>query len=307
MLQSTSKKTGYKKDFYLDIVSHIKEYHKLPVLSISKMARNYYIKRLKLDGIIFNIGYGVWSIDWDKWEQRRYVEKVKKQGSDTKSIRGHGFHYKVAIPKVSNWSKREDYLKKNDILYVKSNANWVGFRIIINKYKVWLCNNSIVIYAPKNKSFYNMTASMSRSNAINELFNIMSHIESMLGVDLKIGGKYLYKVSKQHYASIKDEMAKLVNKDSSKIVIRYNGEEWLLFDRSLNVDEQETIHPQDAHVDMDNIIKPFYNDLKEHYVKTNEALTISGLLHLINSQQEQINSLIYKKPDKLDKRDSYFG
>ena len=307
MQHQTGKKTGYGNSFYLSIVSYIKLHNKLPNLSLSKEARNYYVKKLKLDGIIFNIGYGVWSVDWDKWEQLCFIEKVKKQGSDVKSIRGHGFHYKVAIPKLSNWNNREDYLKKNNILYVRSNANWKGFRVMINKYKAWLCDNSIVIYAPKNKSFYNWTAEMSRFNAINELFNIMSHLESMLSVDLKIEGKYLYKVSKQHYASIKDEMARLVNKDSSKIVIRYNGQEWLLFDRSLNVDEQETIHPQDAHVDMDNIIKPFYNDLKEHYVKTNEALTIGGLLQLINSQQEQINSLIYKKPDKLDKRDSYFG
>jgi len=314
--RKTSKKTGYQNHFYLSVVSYIKQYNKLPDLHISKQRRNYYIKRLKLDDIIHREGYAFWVVDWDRWEQLRFIEQVKKQGSDAKNIRGHGFHFRVAIPELKNWHNRERYLIKKEIFYKESKATWKGYRLIVFGYKVWLCDESLVIYAPKDKSFYHFSAQESKINALNELFAVLARVESLLNVDLKFKNKYMWKVSKQHYGKIKDSMAKLVNTESSKIVVRYKNEEWLLFDRSLKVDEQETIHPQTADSDMDNIVVPFYNNLKDHYVKTGECMTfgkvlevMTGLSKTIELQQQQINGVISKEigTEMLKEKPSYIG
>jgi len=303
----TSKNSGYQNKLYLRVVEYISKYKRLPKGIVSKQLMSYYVKKLKYDGVVKKIGYGVWQANMDKWRQVQFIEKVKKQGNDTKSIRGHGFHFRVALPRIENWSRLNEYLNKRGVLYTVSKGTWVGYRVIINGFKVWLCDHSLVIYAPPGKSYLHWTAELSKGNALVELEEIVHHVENMLHISIKVNGHYLYRVSKQHYAKIKDSMAKIVNEKKSRLVATYGGEEWLLFDRSWGLHEQETLHPKTGDVDMDNIVVPFYNDLKDHYVKTGEALTLGGLLQAIHQQQEQISSLLYKEPERLERRDNYFG
>ena len=71
------KKVKIDKNFYLYVIKYIKQHGKLPQLGISKQAMNYHLKKLKALNIINKIGYGVWAVDSDKWEQFQFQEKVK--------------------------------------------------------------------------------------------------------------------------------------------------------------------------------------------------------------------------------------
>ena len=137
-LCKTSKHTTYANDVYLCIISYVQTKNKLPTLGMSKQSRNRYVSRLKKWGIIKKRGYGFWVFIGEKdWQK-----EVNKQGNDTKNIGGHAFHYRLRLPDLKNWDKREKFLIKYKIPYVPSKAVWKGYRLIILGYKVWLCDNS---------------------------------------------------------------------------------------------------------------------------------------------------------------------
>lgn len=309
----TSKTNGYKDNFYLTIINHIKEKNCLPDHPISNQHRNYYVSKLKRRGIIKKIGYGVWELT-NKQVKDFDIQQVKLMGSDGKNIRAHGFHFRIRLPKLYNWDKRVNYLRTRNINFISSNASWEGQRIIIKKCKVWLTNKSIVVYYPKGLDFYGNTANESKNYALIYFNDIISSIESKLGIDLKYMGNHQIKICKQHYAKVKDSIANQYNKEGKKVWGYVNEENWLVIDHSKGFAELETVHPVSADHDQDKIILPLLNGIKEHYEKTGESLTLNGMLQVINAQQEEISklsntiqSMIYKKPDKLDLRDNYFG
>jgi len=309
----TSKVMGIKPDFYLCIIKHINKSNSLPVLPITKQAMNYYVSKLKRRGIIKKIGYGTWMVN-EKEVKDLDIEQVKMLGSDGKNIRGHGFHFRIRLPNLRNWNKRTDYLIKNNISFVSSNASWEGQRIMIKKCKVWLTNKSVVVYYPKGLDFNGASAKEGKKYALIHLDSIITSIESKLKVNLRYGGLHQVKICKQHYAKVKDSIAHEYNKAGKKVWGYVNEENWLVIDHSKGHAELETVHPVSADHDQDKVILPLLNGLKEHYDKTGESLTLNNMLQVIHAQQDQISqlssaveSMIYKKPSKLNPRDSYFG
>ena len=55
---------------------------------------------------------------------------------------------------------------------------------------------------------------------------------------------------------------------------------WFTIDNSLNLHEAETQHPKTAKHDMQEVVRPFFNDMRDHYLATGEALTMTGLLKI---------------------------
>ena len=317
-----SSKTALIKKWNYYIVNYIKDNNKLPSVNLPKSTFQHRLNKLKLEGIITKIGYSTWVADSDKLDQLYFKKEVRKQHSGYRNIRGHGFHYKIDLPNIPNWRKRKEYLDKKNILYTESKANWKGYKIVIKGYKCWLLNNSIIIYTPKNKSFYNYSAKESLQMAFIELFSVIKSIEYRLRVDLTFNNKYRITVCKQHFAKVKDALANHFNNNNLKLnCFDDRGELWLLVDKSLNFDELEMVHSKTAKKDTDKVTMPFFNDLKRYNEKTGQTLVVTDLLKALNNQveintnlsssiealQNQINSLIYKKPEKLNPRDTYFG
>ncbi len=96
------KNLPYAENFYFSVIDYVKLQGKLPMLPVSKQARNYYIRQLKIEGILIKLGYGTWGIDEDKASQFKQVKQVKKMPKASqiclmknkiisKNIRGHGF------------------------------------------------------------------------------------------------------------------------------------------------------------------------------------------------------------------------
>jgi len=309
-----SSKTAYKKNLKFTIVKYIYENNKLPVLPLSYSALSYHLKQLISDGIIFKKGYATWTADMDKWEASQFKKEVQKQHRGTKDIRGHGFQWHLNIPTQYNWYKLKDYLDKKDILYY-SQSKVKGIRLLIRKYKVWFYPNSIIIYTPKEKSFYEYTAKNSYQDALFDVLKVINSIENTLHIDLRIDFKYWIKPSKQHYAILRNGLAKEYNDNNKKLYIKADDEKgWLLIDKSLGTDELEGIHPITAKNDIDKVVKPFFNGLKKHFEATGESLTLNSMLEMVKLQQDQIgqltntvNQLLYKPKEELKPRDNYFG
>lgn len=286
-----------KENLYFTVLEFIKTYHRLPKHLGSKTKINYYVQRLKREGIILKKGYGVWEvIGVPKQVQMRY-----------RYIRGHGLGFTIKLPNnLSNWHNREEYLVKNKITYHKLKY---GVRIKLKDQKIWLMNRKIVIYL--NKSFYAETPEDSQKYAIYDLGQLCISLGNLLNIDLS---KPTFKIFRQHYAWIKNALAEQCNRNNEKVYCYYNQEGWLVIDNSKGLNELETIHPKTAVTDHSGVIIPIFNDYKDLKERTGEILLPSQTLEMINElskaieqQQELINSLIYKPEEKLKPRDSYFG
>jgi len=87
-------------------------------------------------------------------------------------------------------------------------------------------------------------------------------LESVLGANFKINKKYCFKVSRQHYALVKNSLAEQYNRDGKKLQIYSNDGLWFVIDNSYNLNEVETVHPKTA-VDDNTKLQNFFNGLKE--------------------------------------------
>lgn len=208
-----------KTNLKIDIVlNHIRT-GKKPIilvkqLNISKQLLSYYLSSLRSKGIIKKVTNGVW-------------ELVKELPKDTsKVIRGHAFIWKVKLPKKIDWIN-----KIRDMEYTYAGNT---IRIILKGKKVWLCNKSIIIYEPK--SFIESTPISARIHAVYELQEVIKELERELNINL---GNYQFSVKREHFALIKNDLAKQVNLQGEKIYVYDNGEMWFNIDKSFNGDDAE--------------------------------------------------------------------
>jgi len=241
------------------------------ILNIAQPTVSYHLRRLRALGSIRKLGYGT-------WETLKYVQKEhrlikvgdplplgKKSLCSFGSIRGHGFKFRVKIPKLHNWSNREVFLKKNKISFELINRGYT-YRVMYKNCKVWLNTSSIVIYFPPALSFFGDSAKDTEGLAFFEIVEVMKGLDSLFNTSFKINSKYQIKIFGKHQADVGNGLAKIYNRNKSTIKV-YNDEGlWLLIDDSFKLDELETVGASannDATKDMDNVIKPFFNSLKE--------------------------------------------
>ena len=288
------KKTPYKENFNYTILYNIsKGLNQTQIaqkFKLSKPLLSYYFKQLRQNGNIEKIGKGVWIV-------KSLPSKVGKPHLDKSlTIRGHGFVFKIKIPKLKNWEKRQDFLINNNIDYKLVGIKHSNHSIKINKFKVWLCNESIIVYFPSGMSFFNNSATQSKQEAFNVLFEVIAKLETMFNVSFKINKQYLFSCSRQHYALIKNALAKVYG--SKKLEVYDNGELWFLIDNSFNLHETETVSPLKADNDMDKAIKPFFNMLRENpnvlLELTQNTLLNTQVIKAVQNEVVELTKLVIK-------------
>jgi len=85
-------------------------------------------------------------------------------------------------------------------------------------------------------------------------------VERLLRADFSLFGKYKFRVARQHYALIKNSLARQYLEDGKKLAVYSGRGLWLLIDNSYNLEELETVHPKTA--DKDNgKVQDFFNGL----------------------------------------------
>lgn len=282
-------KKNYTHTHHPDVLFYVFEYvrqnHKLP--NIGRIERQ--VKQLKDNGLIYRKGYSVWDIgnkynDFAMWDSAR--KELHTYTHDT-PLRGHGNIYKVIIPKVPNWIKREQYLIRNKIDYLKISQ---GHRLILQGFKVWLCDKSIIIYCPDYKYYWCKIANTGKEQGIITAKRILAHLEAILGVDLKINKEYSIKIVKQHFGRINDVFAKEINNLGKQFKCSLNGKDWFIVDNSKGYNEAETIDPITAPLDMDRIYAATLNDLKVSYDKTGILPTFSNVNNRIDRVEKVLES-----------------
>jgi len=295
------KKSDDVKLQYTEIINYIEANSKIPkVKNVS-----YYIKHLKREGIVKKLGYGVWQINKDKKDQMQFQQKVIPKSTKilpvtNKEIRGHGFAFSVVIPPTISsslqWSKREEMLSKKKIAYSLVGPSWKAPQFEYKEHKVWLTKKKAIIFFPTDKSYFSESAYEAQKFATYDVLTIIKHLEKLIQVSLKINKEYALSVSRQHYGKVNDELAKIANTEKAKIsLIGNDGKQWLLVDNSLNMNELETVHAKRAANDMEKVVKPFYNDLRDHYEKTGESLTIGKLKDIVSDLTKTLTILTQRQ------------
>ena len=267
-------------------------------MNVSAQALQYHLNQLKRRGFARKIGYGTWEVSKNKLylpevqESRLRVTIDKPSQSNLYSftpdaVRGHAFTFTLKIPEgLRNWNNktREAFLHKKSIDFTHLTTFGGGQRIILKGRKVWLTNKSVIIY---EKSSYLAETSMdAKSHAIYNFISLIKSLEELLHADFteRAGRQYSFKVSRQHYALIKNALAKQYDAQGKKLHIYTDQGLWFLVDNSFKLHEAETVHPQTA--DTDNIkVQNFFNSLKE------QPITTGFILEVMNGIQQ--NQLVF--------------
>lgn len=244
-------------------------------LGIKKQKLSYYLSSLKAQKVIKKIGYGVWQVDNQKEVQistRVATTAQKLYFSKPDTVRGHGFVFRFELPRgLRNWDKREELLTHAKITFNRLNIFGGGQSLNFKGRKVWLTNKSIIVY--EQESFIADLAKDSQSKALHHFLELLRSLERHLQANFEIS-KSRFKVSRQHYALIKNALARQYNEEGKKLEC-YTGEGlWLLIDDSLKLNELETVHPVSGVRDNEKV-QDFFNGIKKLEGFTPEFVTNS--------------------------------
>lgn len=197
------------------------------------------IKRLKKKGLIRNQNLRL---------NKTVCTPIQPKPKDHK-IRLHGQEFNIRI--LFKDHRYKAIREKNNILNIDGNT-------------IRLFKNSIEVYS--GQEFMAKTAHKAHSKSINYWNRFFHRLENDLQVILIKSRKMNIKIVKEHYAEINNELAKDCNDNKEKIKVRTTEDkkEWFSIDNSFNLNEAETYHPETAKPDMNNIVAPFFNDLRDN-------------------------------------------
>ena len=267
-------------------------------MNVSAQALQYHLNQLKRRGFIRKIGYGTWEVSKNKLYLPEVKESRLRLTIDNPSqsnlhaftqdaVRAHAFVFTLKIPDgLRNWNNetRRAFLQKSNINFTNLTTFGGGQRILYKGRKIWLTNKSVIVY--EKSSYLAETAANAKSHAIYNFISLIKGLEKLLHADFteRAGRQYSFKVSRQHYALIKNALAKQYDAEGKKLNIYSDKGLWFIIDNSFNLHEAETVHPETA--DTDNIkVQNFFNSLKE------QPLTTSFILEVMHGIQQ--NQLVF--------------
>lgn len=254
-----------KEKLYLTILESLRQ-GKTPVqiskeLNIPKQNLQYYLNQFKKKGEIKKLAYGTWEV------KDLILNTLTKNNH---SIRGHAFIWNIKLPREIDWKEILE-TKKIDYKLVRGLIP----RIYLNKKKVWLGKKTITLYEPEN--FYANNAVESRKYAFFELKLTLELLEKNLGVSIRnLENNYEAKPSREHYALVKNDLAKQVNRNGEKMAVSDEHGEWIWIDASDGIGELET---GNRNALVNNLgVQRWWNEMKE----TKFEVTPRFLLNSIN-------------------------
>jgi DNA-binding Lrp family transcriptional regulator len=242
-------------------------------LGFSKQKLNYYVAKLKKLGVVKKKGYGV-------WEYIKPLKEVKDLtiGQDNrlnkKQIRGHAFIWKIEFFKPYEWDKIfENY---NYPLHFDKISSGKVYRTIFMSRKIWLTRKGLIIYEPMD--FYGESSFKVKGTAVWEMDNLIKTLIQALGLKFRA---YKFTTSREHYAMIKNELARQYNDKKEKMYIKSeNGNIWLWIDDSKGLEELETGEPV-----VSRQLQTFWNSHKKHGFKVDADFILKMMNGILENQQ----------------------
>lgn len=203
-------------------------------------------------------------------------QDVYKSGSTStpskpNSIRFHGMEFNIKI--LFKDARYQKIIKKCNVIKIDGNT-------------VRLFKDVIEIYS--EQSFFGDNAQKSTIEGFRYFNRFVTKLEHDLKIILIKPRAQNIRMVNAHYAEINNGIARECGDKSQSIRVYGNddGKLWFLIDNSFNLHEGETVHPQTSKHDMENVIQPFLNDLRD-----NKPPTLSEMMNIFNGMSEQIISL----------------
>lgn len=198
-------------------------------------------------------------------------------------LRLHGEEYKVEII-----SSSETYHRTR----MKSTS------VLIDGNRVVLYRDVLVVFS--YQSFYGNTADECEREASYYWLRFFRRLESLYGLLLLKDRKENIKRVKAHYGETGNELADELRRKKQKLRVfgTLDGKEWMLFDDSspdgTGLNEAETTHSstpkdsRDAREDMQNVVRPFFNDLRDRRppLPSEQAKSLGELRELLALQAQ---------------------
>jgi len=195
---------------------------------------------------------------------------IKKGSQKIQQIRLHGQEFNIKI--IKKGLNYNDYVTKSSTILLDSNT-------------IRLYSNSIEVYS--GKDFFSDDVGKATSKSFEYWNRFFIRLENELDVLIVKDRHKNINLVKHHYAYTNNPLAKEMNETDVKIRL-YSTEDnklWFEIDNSWNLNEAETVHKGTAKQDMQNIIQPFFNDLRDNF--EDEVPTISKILESINQIAKQ--------------------
>jgi len=165
-------------------------------------------------------------------------------------------------------------------------------KIIYKGHTVRLYNNSIEIYCAKDFSFWGLNSQDAERQSIDYWLPFFMLLENDLHISLVKDRYQNIRRVNAHFSNTDSGIAENVNKNKDKLRIKgRDGKTWVLIDNSWQIHETETPHPDTGKHDMEYIIEPLLNDIKDHFDTTGERVTFGKILHIIEKSNIENNRL----------------
>jgi uncharacterized protein YecA (UPF0149 family) len=236
---------------------------------LNKKSVQNVVDKLKKKGVIKKVGYGKWEVNKEVLFNLRQLLLT----TPSFQIRGHAFNWKIEFLREIDWLKR---LTKFKVSYKVVGRNKIP-RVIINGKKIWLTKKGLVIY--ESRDFFAKNSFSSKGRAVYELDKTIKKLGRMLQIDLT---PYKFTTLREHYALIKNELARQYNNKGEKLYIKDDGKFWMWIDNSMGEHELES-----NEVMLNKKIQDWYNDQK----KTKFEVTPTFLLQILNGHNSQIGQI----------------
>ncbi len=166
--------------------------------------------------------------------------------------------------------------------------NFVGASSVIDENTVRCHRDVIIIYS--TQSFFGSDTYAATAKSIDYWNSYFAKIEHNFNVVL-VKPRYtnIHRV-RAEYAQINNGLAEKCLDEHKKVRIRAkeDGRIWFEIDNSFNFKEAETKHAVTAERDMQEVVEPFFNDLRD-----NEHLPLSQISSVIADTSKQINEITY--------------
>lgn len=261
--------------------------------NLKKQRVDYYLSSLKERGLIKKVGYGTYEI-LKNYEQKKSKKTTRIDMHNPRdnldlfkpdSVRAHAFQFTLSInPNLRNWDKREHLLKQAGIKFKPLRLYGGAQSLQFKGRKVWLTRKSIIIF--EKSSYMAENSTEARKYAVYDFLAFVGALERYLKADFGATrqDRLKFKVSRQHYALIKNALAKQYDKEGKKLEVSNEKGQWFIIDNSFNLNEAETIHPQTA--DKDNIkVQAFFNGIKKF-----EGFTPEFVVNSIGQNAQNLES-----------------
>jgi biotin operon repressor len=202
----------------------------------------------------------------------------------------------------------------NSIKYQQTRQK--GNRLQINGWTVRLFPKALEIYSGEGHDWRGETTERVTRMMEYDFNKLLYKLEERFGIGIIKDQKHNITLVNSHYAQVNSELPGALRQENEQkvnlTIYGDDGKAWFKIDESWNMDEAETIHPQEAELDSKKIFEKYLNDLRKNNPPTNSELA-THLMQSINlimesmRMQDVYNANIVKHLKVLDLIQEHIG